>query len=718
MKKQFLISTCAAAATILIVFSHEQLTIKRHSTYAFELRGQGNGSFHEMGFGTLAPDQPYNSFFGECPSIVHGRGITFVVYTVPGHDIYMRTYNHRTGVLSSPVYVAKGWNDHIYPALLIDEREYLHVFYGARPRSIRYIRSAGPLNWLSWSYNPIEKIGRSGTYPVPIILDDKIFLIYREGDSFAASLSCATRDMKHPTGQSAAWTIKRIVETSGTFIPMPLAAFRMNGAACFVFNLRDALLSYPHRAIAPSVREALAVICTKDGRTFTDIDGNPVEIPLNYTLDRSEFPHVLKEREYIRTPQHAEEEKSIYLGGLMYDGSFIEISVLKENYSQTNITIGDGTSCYCTVVLTPEGHIQVSNGSGVDTAGYYNILETCVIRLKFHFSALLYRTWINDSLSGDPGALTNAVPERTAPITFDTLRLSSDELVPITLDSLQLSSDEQVPITLDSLRLSSDEPVEFSIRTGREYKLITASGCLDSHGKPHFFFIDRRDSSKGSHWALMHQRDSEVKEIGDESFNKYHPSSISIGDDLYVATAYFEGEGLFLNNNHLCPGSRIFLLKSNDFINWDEMQLSGDGGGHVHPVFKRKDESGLLELLWVNLEDSSTTSLKYGYCETTDTISPDTTRAPLFIQNFPNPFASATTILLNLPAGSRATLEIYGVNGGLIRRLLDDECIMEENFEIIWKGDNERGNKVSPGVYFSRLRTSHIDRTKKIVLLR
>jgi hypothetical protein len=84
-------------------------------------------------------------------------------------------------------------------------------------------------------------------------------------------------------------------------------------------------------------------------------------------------------------------------------------------------------------------------------------------------------------------------------------------------------------------------------------------------------------------------------------------------------------------------------------------------------------------------------------------------------QNHPNPFNPTTTISFTLPERVHAKLSIYDVKGRLVAILVDE--VMSEGFkEVIWDGTDSRGNSVSSGVYFYRLKAGKKVLTRKMVL--
>jgi hypothetical protein len=99
-------------------------------------------------------------------------------------------------------------------------------------------------------------------------------------------------------------------------------------------------------------------------------------------------------------------------------------------------------------------------------------------------------------------------------------------------------------------------------------------------------------------------------------------------------------------------------------------------------------------------------------------LSGDTPDSPALYQNSPNPFNPATLITYYLPAAGMATLDIYDVNGALIKILVNNRKTGGQHC-IEWDGTNDAGRPVAAGIYFYRLIASgSIIDTKKMVLLK
>jgi hypothetical protein len=69
------------------------------------------------------------------------------------------------------------------------------------------------------------------------------------------------------------------------------------------------------------------------------------------------------------------------------------------------------------------------------------------------------------------------------------------------------------------------------------------------------------------------------------------------------------------------------------------------------------------------------------------------------ISAFPNPFSNNTKIQLASKIAPLSIIEIYNALGERI-----DKISTAEDF-ILWNGTDQRGRKVSPGIYFAKLKT-------------
>jgi hypothetical protein len=85
--------------------------------------------------------------------------------------------------------------------------------------------------------------------------------------------------------------------------------------------------------------------------------------------------------------------------------------------------------------------------------------------------------------------------------------------------------------------------------------------------------------------------------------------------------------------------------------------------------------------------------------------------------NFPNPFTGETQISFELPAVKDVTIEIYSLQGMLLRSWKLLAIPAGEQFQS-WDGKDYQGYPVPPGVYTCRMKTNDYQGSLKMVLIR
>jgi hypothetical protein len=90
---------------------------------------------------------------------------------------------------------------------------------------------------------------------------------------------------------------------------------------------------------------------------------------------------------------------------------------------------------------------------------------------------------------------------------------------------------------------------------------------------------------------------------------------------------------------------------------------------------------------------------------------------PRLYQSSPNPFTSSTILRFYLPARQRVLIEIYNVQGQMVKTLLDAAGEPGTN-QTHWEGNTNSGMRAAPGVYFCHMEAGSYRDTKKVVLLR
>jgi len=87
------------------------------------------------------------------------------------------------------------------------------------------------------------------------------------------------------------------------------------------------------------------------------------------------------------------------------------------------------------------------------------------------------------------------------------------------------------------------------------------------------------------------------------------------------------------------------------------------------------------------------------------------------IDTHPNPFNQSTSIYYSLPNYSVANLNVYNLNGQLIRELKNGISPPGKH-QIYWNGRNQFGKEVSAGVYLLRLQVNGQVTTKRLTIIK
>lgn len=85
--------------------------------------------------------------------------------------------------------------------------------------------------------------------------------------------------------------------------------------------------------------------------------------------------------------------------------------------------------------------------------------------------------------------------------------------------------------------------------------------------------------------------------------------------------------------------------------------------------------------------------------------------------NYPNPFNPGTAIRYAIPETQEVRLDIYDVQGRLVRSLVN-RVELTGIREVMWEGNDNSGRPVSSGIYFVRLAGEGQVATRKIVLVK
>ena len=94
------------------------------------------------------------------------------------------------------------------------------------------------------------------------------------------------------------------------------------------------------------------------------------------------------------------------------------------------------------------------------------------------------------------------------------------------------------------------------------------------------------------------------------------------------------------------------------------------------------------------------------------------TSLSILSQNYPNPFNPTTTISYKLEKPGKIILNIYNLQGQLVKKFVDSRRTVGK-YSLVWDGKDEGGKKLSSGIYFYQIETPNFkSQINKMVLIR
>ncbi|MCF8266962.1 MAG: T9SS type A sorting domain-containing protein [Ignavibacteriales bacterium] len=87
------------------------------------------------------------------------------------------------------------------------------------------------------------------------------------------------------------------------------------------------------------------------------------------------------------------------------------------------------------------------------------------------------------------------------------------------------------------------------------------------------------------------------------------------------------------------------------------------------------------------------------------------------IGNYPNPFNPSTTIAYSIPQKSDVKVNIYDVNGQLIKEIVNESLDAGKHF-VTWNGTNQTNSSVASGVYIYTVQSGSRLVSRQMILVK
>lgn len=123
-----------------------------------------------------------------------------------------------------------------------------------------------------------------------------------------------------------------------------------------------------------------------------------------------------------------------------------------------------------------------------------------------------------------------------------------------------------------------------------------------------------------------------------------------------------------------------------------------------------------------NTDNIKVTNITYNDVDAKDVdfslASVDNSNTNNMLANYPNPFAQSTSISVNVENSGFYTLNIYDVDGNLVKTLVNGNLDAGQKTPILWDGTNNSGSKVQSGMYIYRLIGDNISVSNTMQLIK
>ena len=160
----------------------------------------------------------------------------------------------------------------------------------------------------------------------------------------------------------------------------------------------------------------------------------------------------------------------------------------------------------------------------------------------------------------------------------------------------------------------------------------------------------------------------------------------------------------------LVSGNNSVIVTINDILNVAVLSSPLSWTGFETLIFNVTDDSsaGDSDTLLVHVTASLGVNSEQGF------------DIPIFYslsQNYPNPFNPVTRFRYQIPETVHVSLNVFNVFGQQVRTLVDARR-EAGYYSVYWDGRNDKGEKLTSGVYFSRIKAGKFTKTRKMIILR
>jgi len=237
----------------------------------------------------------------------------------------------------------------------------------------------------------------------------------------------------------------------------------------------------------------------------------------------------------------------------------------------------------------------------------------------------------------------------------------------------------------------------------------------------------------------VYRNNIEIFEINNTSQTYYDDNGLYAGNYSYYVTALYNNNNESLPTNTepitvvLAPPSNLTAESQvpDVILNWNAASVARSLTGYrvyrnglsiadvtgityTDPNVPTGTHAYFVTGVYGQYESTPTNEVEVEHTEADDPLIPAHTA---LIGNYPNPFNPETVINYALRSNSQVLIQIYNVKGEKVKKLIDGK--IDAGFHsTVWNGKDDNGKNVASGIYLYRFKTTGIDQTKKMMLIK
>ena len=200
--------------------------------------------------------------------------------------------------------------------------------------------------------------------------------------------------------------------------------------------------------------------------------------------------------------------------------------------------------------------------------------------------------------------------------------------------------------------------------------------------------------------------------------------SLPVSLVLFEAKADFNSVNLSWKTESETNNDGFFIYRKekqeqreSDWNLLNKTMINGKGNSSEGNTYNFVDDKVISGMVYEYLLESVSINGDRSEEKTIEVTIPVPAEFVLF-NNYPNPFNPATNLKFQLPKDCNVSINVYNIQGELIKTLLKNAHYAPGEYIVQWNGNNRFGQKVASGVYIYRFTADNYSKIGRMILLK